>query len=84
MKNTVLTFLMTLLLLLGGSALVFAQDQAKPKKDTVNIDTYAKPVFYYAVEDEKKGKSPAALIALITGAVVVAGAAGLFLLKKKK
>ena len=81
---------MTSLLLLCGMNMVNAQEQPKPKKDTVNIDTDAKPTFYYAVEDEKNetkgsfGKGSSATIAIIIGAVVVIGAAGFFLLKKKK
>ena len=75
-----------MLLLLGGLNVSFGQEQPKPKKDTVNMDTDAKPSFYYPVEDDKsaKGKSSGATIAIIIGAVVVAGAAGFFLLKKKK
>ena len=61
-----------------------AQDQPQPKRDTINMDTDAKPTFYNAVEDEKKGKSPVVTIALIAGAVIVVGAAAFFLLKKKK
>ena len=77
---------MSILLLLGGLNLVKAQDQPKPKKDTVNMDTDAKPQFYYPVEDEKakaKGSS-ASTIGIIAGAVVIVGAGGFFLLKKKK
>jgi flagellar basal body-associated protein FliL len=45
---------------------------------------------YYATEDEKteaenaKGKSPAALIGIIIGAVVIAGGVVMMFLKKKK
>jgi LPXTG-motif cell wall-anchored protein len=84
MKKTVLAFSMTLLLMLGGLNVAFGQEQPKPKKDTVNMDSNAKPTFYYPVEDDKKGKSPVLMIAIIAGAVVVLGAAGFFLLKKKK
>ena len=87
MKKSVLVFSMMLLLLLGGLNVAFGQEQPKPKKDTVNMDTDAKPSFYYPVEDDKsgaKGKSSVATIAIIIGAVVVVGAAGFFLLKKKK
>jgi hypothetical protein len=84
MKKTVLAFSMTLLLIIGCLNVVVAQEQPKPKKDTVNMDTNAKPTFYYPVEDEKKGKSPVVMIAIIAGAVVVAGGAGFLLLKKKK
>jgi LPXTG-motif cell wall-anchored protein len=90
MKESVLVFLMTSLLLLGDMNMAIAQEQPKPKKDTVNMDTDAKPKFYYAVEDEKseaKGSSEkgnTATIAIIAGVVVLATCAGFFLLKKKK
>jgi beta-lactamase regulating signal transducer with metallopeptidase domain len=84
MKKSVLVFSMTLLLIIGGINVTVAQDQPSPKKDTINMDTNAKPTFYNAVEDEKKGKSPVLTIVLITGVVVVIGAAAYFLLKKKK
>jgi LPXTG-motif cell wall-anchored protein len=78
---------MTLLLVFSGLNIAAGQEQPKPKKDTVNMDTDAKPTFYYPVEDDKskaKGKGSVATIAIIAGAVVVVGAAGFFLLKKKK
>lgn len=90
MKKTVLVFSMTSLLLLSGMNMVSGQEQPKPKKDTVNMDTDAKPTFYYAVEDEKgdakgkSGKNSVVTIAIIAGVVVVGGTAGFFLLKKKK
>ena len=87
MKKSVLVFSMTLLLVFSGLSAVLGQEQPKPKKDTVNMDTDAKPTFYYPVEDDKskaKGKGSTATIAIIAGAVVVIGAAGFFLLKKKK
>lgn len=83
MKKTVLAFSMTLLLMLGGMNVAFGQDQPKPKKDTVNMDSNAKPTFYYPVEDEKKGMS-GATIGIIAGAVVVVAGVAFFLLKKKK
>jgi len=90
MKKTLLIISMSAALLVSGLSFVSAQEQPKPQKDTVNMDTQAKPTFYYATEDEKtasekgKGKSYAGTIAIIGGAVVVAGAAAFFLLKKKK
>jgi uncharacterized protein YceK len=84
MKKTLLTI--TALILLSGSASVFSQDKPKPKKDTVNMDTNAKPTMYYAVEDEKpagKGLSTAT-IAIIAGAVVVIAGAGIFFVMKNK
>jgi LPXTG-motif cell wall-anchored protein len=84
MKKTVLAFSMTLLLIFSGLNVAVGQEQPKPKKDTVNMDTNAKPTYYYPVEDEKKGKSPVVTIVIVVGAVVIIGAAGFFLLKKKK
>jgi LPXTG-motif cell wall-anchored protein len=90
MRKSVLVFSMTSLLLPGGMNIAIAQEQPKPKKDTVNMDTDAKPTFYYPVEDDKskaKGssvKGSTVTIAIIAGAVVLVGAAGFFLLKKKK
>ena len=67
---------------------IFSQDQPKPQKDTVNIDTDAKPKTYYEMEDESesvsgKDKGSGGTIGIILGAVVV-GAVAFFLLKKKK
>jgi hypothetical protein len=84
MKKTILAILMILLLAFSGLNAVLGQEQPKPKKDTVNMDTNAKPTYYYPVEDEKKGKSPVGTIAIVAGAVVVLGAAGFFILRKKK
>ena len=84
MKKSVLVFSMTLLLVFSGLSAVLGQEQPKPKKDTVNMDTDAKPTYYYPVEDDKKVKSPVATIAIIIGAVVIVGGAAFFLLKKKK
>jgi LPXTG-motif cell wall-anchored protein len=87
MKRTVLVLSMATALVFGGLNMATAQEQPAPKKDTVNMDTEAKPTFYYAVEDEKTGgesKGSGATIAIIAGAVVVVAGAGFFLLKKKK
>jgi LPXTG-motif cell wall-anchored protein len=83
MKRSVLVFSMLSFLVIGG---LNAQEQPAPKKDTVNMDTEAKPTFYYATEDEKTSdkKGSGATIAIIAGAVVVVAGAGFFLLKKKK
>jgi LPXTG-motif cell wall-anchored protein len=84
MKKSILVFSMTLLLILSGLNAVIGQDQPAPKKDTVNMDTEAKPTYYYPTEDSKSDKSSTTTIALVVGAVVVLGGAGFFLLKKKK
>jgi LPXTG-motif cell wall-anchored protein len=88
MKKTFLAFAMASLLIIGFNKAV-AQDQPKPKKDTVNMDTDAKPQFYYPVEDDKaaekgKEKSGLPIAAIVAGAVAIVGVAGFFLLKKKK
>jgi hypothetical protein len=89
MKKSLLVFSLTALLLTGSMSMAIAQDQPKPKKDTVNMDTDAKPQFYYAVEDDKtapKGdsKSGTGIIVMIAGSIVIIGAVVFFLLKKKK
>jgi hypothetical protein len=89
MKKSVLLFSVIVILFLGSLNILKAQEQPAPKKDTVNMDTDAKPQFYYAVEDEKaeaKGgsKSGTALIVIIAGVIVIVGGVVFFLLKKKK
>jgi preprotein translocase subunit SecE len=82
MKKTVLVFLMVMLLIISGLNIAFGQEAPKPKKDTVNMDTNAKPTYYYPVEDTK-GKSPVVTIAIIAGAVIIVGGVAFLLLKKK-
>jgi hypothetical protein len=82
MKKSVLVLSLTMLFFLTSLNLAFGQDQPKPKKDTVNMDTNAKPTYYYPVEDSKKGSG--LTIALIAGAVVVVGGVAFFVLKRKK
>ena len=65
MKKSILVFSLATLLLAGGLKVVVAQDQPKPKKDTVNIDTDAKPTFYYAEEEKNASKSKAGLIVIL-------------------
>jgi LPXTG-motif cell wall-anchored protein len=84
MKKSVLVFSLATLLLAGGLKVVVAQDQPKPKKDTVNIDTDAKPTFYYAEDEKNASKSSTGTIFIIAGAAIVVGAVAYFLLKKKK
>lgn len=86
MKKILLIVSMTVIFLFGNLNIAISQEQPKTKKDTVNIDSDAKPTFYYAVEDEaaapKSGNSTV-IIAIVVGVAVVA-AGGFFLLKKKK
>jgi hypothetical protein len=84
MKKIILAFSLTMILILGSLNMAVAQQQPKPKKDTVNMDSNAKPTYYYPVEDEKKGKGPVAIIAIIAGAVVLIGAGAFIVLRKKK
>ena len=84
MKKSILVFSISLLLIMSGLSMVKAQEAPKPKKDTVNMDTSAKPQVYYPVEDEKSKGISGATIGIIIGAVIVVGSAGFFLLKKKK
>jgi len=87
MKKSVLVFSMMSMLTIGSLSMVTAQEQPKPKKDTVNMDTYSKPEVYYPVEDEKaKGteKGGLSIIAIIGGVVVIGAAVAFFALKKKK
>jgi LPXTG-motif cell wall-anchored protein len=80
MKKVILMISMSGLLFLSS----FAQTQPAAKKDSVNADKAAKPVFYNAAAEEETSKSSGPNYALIGGAVVVLGAAGYFLMKKKK
>jgi len=88
MKRTILIISLAVFLMFCGSGLTRAQEQPKPQKDTVNIDTDAKPTFYYAVEDEKTegetGKSSVPTIAIIIGALVVVTGVAFLLFKRKK
>jgi LPXTG-motif cell wall-anchored protein len=87
MKKSVFVFLIAFLLIFSGISLVNAQDQPAPKKDTVNIDTDARPEVYYDIEDEESmddQKSGNTTVIIIVGAVVVIGGLAVMLLKKKK
>ena len=85
MKKLFLVLSMIILFLTGSVSMVLAQEQPKPKKDTVNMDTDAKPTFFYAAEDEKsESKGSAVKITVIAGAVVIISAAGFFLIKRKR
>jgi LPXTG-motif cell wall-anchored protein len=91
MKKSVLVFSLTMLFILSGINMAKAQEQPKPKKDTVNMDTDAKPQTYYAVEDDNakpKGNSGtgSVLTLIVVGGLglVLVGGAVFFFLKKKK
>jgi LPXTG-motif cell wall-anchored protein len=90
MKKTILILSLAGVLMTVNSGLAISQEKPAPKKDTVNLDTDAKPKFYYAVEDEKQGATDkksggsGALVAIIAGVVVVLGAGAFFVMKKKK
>jgi LPXTG-motif cell wall-anchored protein len=90
MKKTILTLSLAGVLLMINTGMSISQEKPKPKKDTVNMDTDAKPTFYYAVEDDKakmpvkKSGGSTATIVMIAGAVVIVGATVYFFLKKKK
>jgi LPXTG-motif cell wall-anchored protein len=90
MKKAILIFSMAVILMMVNSGMAISQEKPKPKKDTVNMDTQAKPTFYYAVEDEKakapvsKGGGATATIIMIVGGALIVGATVYFFLKKKK
>jgi LPXTG-motif cell wall-anchored protein len=82
MKKRVL-ILSFAMMLMAGSA-VTAQDQPKPKKDTVNIDTDAKPTFYYAEEEATESKGNTTTIVIIAGVAVILAGGFFFVMKRKK
>ena len=84
MKKSFLVISLGLMLLAGAVKQSVAQDQPKPKKDTVNIDTDAKPTFYYAEDEKAKSKGGVPVVAIVAGAVVVVAAGAFFFLRKKK
>jgi hypothetical protein len=88
MKKTLLIISLSFVLALSGISFASAQEQPKPQKDTVNMDTDAKPTFYYATEDEKAGapKSHSGMVVpIIIGCVViVAGIVTVVILKNRK
>jgi len=85
MKKAILKVTMAGMLFLSSLCLVIAQDMPSAKKDSVNADKAAKPVFYdAAAQDEAPKGGSSSTMMIIVGAVVVVGAAGFFLMKKKK
>ena len=83
MKRTILRISMAGILFLSGLSLAVAQDQPSATRDSVNADKAAKPVFYDAAAEEAP-KSKSTTYIYIGGALVILGAAGYFLMKKKK
>jgi len=88
MKKSILAITFSVMLIISGLTAINAQEQPAPQKDTVNMDTDAKPTQYYDIEDDKpetgSEKGSVALIAIIAGAVIFVGGVAFFLLKKKK
>ena len=85
MKKAILMFSMAGIIFLSSLSLALGQAQPAAKKDSVNADKAAKPVFYDAAAEEQAPKGCcSSTYVLIGGAVVVLGAAGYFLMKKKK
>ena len=87
MKKVLLALTLTGLLITAGLVQTQAQEAPQPKKDTVNIDTEAKPTQYYAIEDDKikaDNNKSTVTIAIIVGAVIVVGGGAVLMLRKKK
>ncbi len=89
MKKAILILSMAAILLTVNAGMASSQEKPKPKKDTVNMDSNAKPKQYYAVEDEKavpakSSNGSATTIIIIAGAAVIIGGAVFFMMKKKK
>ncbi len=84
MKRSILVLSIASFLLAGSLKITVAQDQPKPKKDTVNIDTDAKPTFYYAEEEAAKSKGGIPTAVIIAGGAIVVAAGAFLLLRKKK
>ncbi len=76
-------FTIVFLMLFTAEITLKSQDQPKPKKDTVNMDTNAKPTFYYADEDVKT-KNNTATTVIIAGAAIVVIAGVVLLFRRKK
>ncbi len=83
MKKSVLVFSMAALLFACSLKVAVSQEQPKPKKDTVNIDTDAKPTFYYAEDEKNDSKGGFPTVAVGSGVAVIVGL-GIFLVLRKK
>ena len=84
MKKSVLVLSTAVMLLAGSMRVAVSQEQPKPKKDTVNIDTDAKPTFYYAEDEASKSKGKFPVLPVVGGVVVLLAAGAIFMMKKKK
>jgi LPXTG-motif cell wall-anchored protein len=90
MKKALLILSLAGVLMVANSGMAISQEKPKPKKDTVNMDSNAKPTLYYPVEDEKaappkpKSNKTTATIVMVVGAVIIIGATAFFMMKKKK
>lgn len=88
MKKLLIASVAFFMLTITPVALLKAQDEPMPKKDSVNMDTIVKPTFYYAIEDEGNGETgkggSASTVVIIAAGVIIAGVAAIYLLKKKK
>jgi hypothetical protein len=84
MKKSILVLSMASLMLAGVFKMAVAQEQPKPKKDTVNIDTDAKPTFYYAEEESAKSKGNIPIIAIVAGVAVIIAIGAVVIIRKKK
>jgi LPXTG-motif cell wall-anchored protein len=87
MKKSLLTLFFAIVFLLGGLCIASGQERPAGQPDTVNIDTDAKPEFYYDIEDEESmegDKGANTTIIIIAAVVIIAGGAALVMMKKKK
>lgn len=90
MRKKIIILSLTVMLAFAGFSTALSQEVPDPQQDTVNMDTDAKPTFYYAVEDEESlseeasGKNSAGLIVIIVGAVIIIGGGAVLIFRKKK
>jgi LPXTG-motif cell wall-anchored protein len=88
MKKSFYALSIIVFLLFAGLNLASGQQLPDGQPDTINMDTNAKPEFYYSVEDEnhadRSGNGSASTVLIIGGVIVIAGVGGYLLMKKKK